>query len=163
VSLFGKQASPAEPDPRLTLVYEEATRGWSLQSSVLDEIRTRTGILLSAASVSSAFLGAADLTRHPRFAPLTWLAIGSFVVVVLLCVNILRPSEGWCFAHDSEGLLESYVDPGRSLDYMHQELARAADGYWKANDEKMKTMFKAFRVASFFMGASTVLWLIDLN
>ena len=169
VRLFGTsqvRTSPStkpEPDPRLTLVYGEATRGWTLQSSVLDEIRTRTGILLSAATVASAFLGAADLTKHAKFDALTWAAVGAFSVVVLLCIRILWPSGGWCFAHDSEKLLDEYVEKGKSLDEMHRDLARAADGHWKDNDEKIKSMFSWFRWASLFMGVTTVLWLIDLN
>jgi hypothetical protein len=134
-----------------------------LQSSVLDEIRTRTGILLSAASVSSAFLGAADLTRHPRFAFLTWLALGAFGLLVVICLRILRPHGGWCFAHDSEALLTEYVDSGTSIDEMHRQLARAADGHWETNNSKMKWMFRGFRAGSLFLGLSIALWLLDLN
>jgi hypothetical protein len=80
-------------DPRFKLIYEEAIRGWTLQSSVLDELRNRTGILLSAASVASAFLGSADLTRHPSASWLSALAFVAFAVVVVLCVYVLWPTK----------------------------------------------------------------------
>jgi hypothetical protein len=150
-------------DPALKLVYEESVRGWSLQSSVLDEIRTRTGILLSATSISSALLGSADLTKHETFRTMTYLAVGAFCLSLLLCVYVLRPTRGWTFSHTSRGLLDAYVDKGKSLDSMHRELALAADGYRDVNDKKIKRQFRAFRWASLALGASIVFWLIDLN
>lgn len=87
-------------DPRLKLVYEESVRGWSLQSSVLDELRNRTGILLAAASVSSAFLGSADLTRHETFSTLSVLNLlgqrphldtASPLAVVTACAQLRGP------------------------------------------------------------------------
>ena len=103
---------------------EEAIRGWTLQSSVLDELRNRTGILLSAASVASAFLGSADLTRHPSASWLSALAFVAFAVVVVLCVYVLWPTKGWCFAHESGAVTQSYIKKGKSLDYMYENLAR---------------------------------------
>jgi uncharacterized membrane protein YfcA len=150
-------------DPRFKLIYEEAIRGWTLQSSVLDELRNRTGILLSAASVASAFLGSADLTRHPSASWLSALAFVAFAVVVVLCVYVLWPTKGWCFAHESGAVTREYIKKGKSLDYMYENLARAADNHWTENDEKLKYMFSAFRWASAALGVSIGFWLADLQ
>ena len=51
-------------DPRVRLTYDESIRGLDMQSATLDELRNRTGVLLAAASLSSAFLGATALEHH---------------------------------------------------------------------------------------------------
>jgi hypothetical protein len=150
-------------DARLKLVYEESVRGWSLQSSVLDELRNRTGVLLAAASVASAFLGSADLTRHETFSTLSVLALIAFGLVVLLCVYVLWPTKGWVFTHEAAGLVDAYIKDEKSLDYMYENVAKVADEYRTENEGKLNCQFSAFRWASLALGVSIALWLIDLN
>jgi hypothetical protein len=150
-------------DPRIKIAYDESVRGWALQSSVLDEIRSRTGVLLAATSVSSALLGSADLTRHDTFSVISICALVVFSVSVGLCVYVLWPTADWTFTHDSQLLLDAYVRDGRTLDYMRENLALKADEYRDANEEKIKQQFSAFRWASVALGLTIVLWLIDLN
>ena len=150
-------------DPRLKLIYDESVRGWSLQSSVLDELRNRTGVLLAAASVASAFLGSADLSRHETFSVLSVLALVAFGVVVLLCVYVLWPTQGWVFTHEATSLVDAYVTDEKSLDYMYENVAIAADEYRTTNDDKLRCQFSAFRWASLALGINILLWLVDLN
>jgi hypothetical protein len=152
-------------DERIMLVYEEAVRGWSLQSTVLDELRTRTGILLSAASIASALLGSADLTKHQGFTTWTYFALGTFCLTLLLCVYVLWPTGGWTFVHSPNGLLTEYVTgtTPKSLDDMRKEMAKDTDRYWGENEKKIACQFSAFRWAALTLGVSIVLWIIDLN
>jgi|ERR1035441_5329854 hypothetical protein len=153
----------SDGDPRVTVIYEEAVRGWALQSSVLDELRSRTGVLLAAASVAAALLGSADLTKHETFTFLGTLALIAFCVVVVLCVIVLWPTQGWTFTHDARLALEAYVEQDRTLDETRQNLAIRAEEYRDENDGKLTWKFRAFQGASLALGASVVLWLIDLN
>lgn len=150
-------------DPRLKLIFDEAMRGWSLQSSVLDELRSRAGILLSAAAVSSSFLGAAGIARHKSLTALGILAVIAFGVVVGLCTYVVWPTRNWCFSHEADGLLEAYVRKEKPLNYMYEQVALATDEYRTDNDRKLSHRFLAFRLASAALGADIVLWLIDLN
>jgi hypothetical protein len=61
-------AAKTAPDPELiTLVYNEAMRALSEQSSALDGLRTRAGLILTAASIASSFLGGLALQQaRPR-------------------------------------------------------------------------------------------------
>jgi hypothetical protein len=155
-------AAPVE-DPRLKLIYEEAIRGWSLQSSVLDELRNRAGVLLSAATVASAFLGSADLADHKTITTLGIIAIVAFGAVVVLCVSVLWPTGKWCFTHSASGLIGAYVKPGKPIDYMHEQMALATDEYRTKNDTRLARRFCAFRLAAIAVGADVVLWIIDLH
>ncbi len=107
---------PADGDPRVTIAYEESIRAWALQSSVLDELHNRAGVLLSAASVSSAFLGAKALEGVHGFSTASIVATVVFGAIVLLCVFVVWPTKDWTFAHDGRALVEAYVDEDSTLD-----------------------------------------------
>jgi hypothetical protein len=150
-------------DPRLKLVYEESVRALGQQAVVLDELRTRTGVLLAAASVSSAFLGAQVLARHPHFSGWNIAALLSFGVVVVLCIVVLWPSGGWVFTHKIPVLLNGYVKPGKTIDYMYENLASENYDCRKNNATKCKRRFIAFQVACVALGTDVLFWLINLG
>jgi hypothetical protein len=153
----------SDGDERIKIIYEEAVRGWSLQSSVLDELRSRTGVLLAAASVAVALLGSSDISKHEGFTTLGWFAVGAFGLVLGLCLYVLFPTGGWTFTHDAKLALKGYVEAELSVDDTREGLAIKADEYRNENDKKLHCMFLAFQGASLALGASIVLWLIDLN
>jgi hypothetical protein len=156
---------PDKPDgdERIKIIYEEAVRGWSLQSSVLDELRSRTGVLLAAASVAVALLGSSDISKHEGFTTLGWFAIGTFGVTLGLCLYVLVPTGGWIFTNNVHLSLKGYIEEDRSLDDTREGLAIKAEEYRDANNKKLRCMFLAFQGASLALGVSIVLWLIDLN
>lgn len=153
----------SDGDQRIAIIYEEAVRAWSLQSSVLDELRSRTGVLLAAASVAVALLGSSDISKHEGFTILGWFAIGAFGMTLVLCLYVLFPTNGWTFTHDAKLALKGYVEAELNLDDTREGLAIKADEYRNENDEKLRSMFLAFQGASLALGVSIVLWLIDLN
>lgn len=153
----------SDGDPRIKIIYEEAVRGWSLQSNVLDELRTRTGVLLAAAAIAVALLGSADISKHEGFTTLGWFALAAFGISLGLSLFVLYPTSGWIFSHDVHLALDGYVTENRSLDETREGLAIKADEYRDKNDKKLSCMFLSFQVASLALGASVALWLIDLN
>ena len=48
----------ADKDILYKVAYDEAVRALSEQQGVIDSLRTRAGILLSAAAITTSFLGA---------------------------------------------------------------------------------------------------------
>jgi hypothetical protein len=63
------------------IVYEESVRAITQQEAALDGLRARTGTLLAAASITTAFLGGEALAREPRFVVSAWAAIVAFCLV----------------------------------------------------------------------------------
>jgi hypothetical protein len=155
--------APTATDPRLTLSYEESIRAWALQSSVLDELRNRAGVVLSAASVSSAFLGAKALEGEHHFSVLSIAATATFGVVVLLCVYIVWPAKDWVFVHDGKALIDTYVTDGVSLDEMTRDMTLDNAKYRVDNGTKIGHRFLGFRLACVGLGADVILWLIQLG
>jgi hypothetical protein len=84
---------PDDFDPRVKLAYDESVRGLDMQSAALDELRNRTGLLIAAATVASAFLGAAALAHQPATYWLNICGLLAFFGTILLCLAVLWPSQ----------------------------------------------------------------------
>lgn len=68
----------ADKDILYKVAYDEAVRALSEQQGVIDSFRTRAGLLLSAAAITTSFLGAQALDRGDSNLA-TWLAMMGFV------------------------------------------------------------------------------------
>jgi hypothetical protein len=79
------------------LAYDEAVRALSQQQTVLDNFRTRAGILLSAAAIATSFLGGQAL-RQGSMSAWSWLAVLGFVGLSASTLLILWPRRDWEFA-----------------------------------------------------------------
>jgi len=78
------------------VAYDEAVRALSEQQELIGGFRNRAGLLLSAAAITTSFLGAQAL--HGGDSSLAaWLALGNFVAVAAVSLAILWPSK-WEFA-----------------------------------------------------------------
>jgi len=152
----------ADADPRLALAYQESVRALTVQSGVLDELRSRTGVLLAAASVASAFLGAQTLTARHALSGLPLVALISFGSVVVLCIYVLLPGSGWAFTQDAKSLVTDYVSADQSLDFMHESMAIEGAECRAANEERLRWRFLGFRLACLALCADIALWLLAL-
>lgn len=105
------------------LAYDEGVRALSQQQTVIDSFRTRAGLLLSAAAITTSFLGAQALAAgDPNLA--TWTALASFFFLGVACLAILWPRE-WEFTADPRDVIATYIeaeDP-LPLDAIHRDLA----------------------------------------
>jgi hypothetical protein len=145
------------------IVYTESVRAVTLQEAALDGLRARTGTLLAAASITTAFLGGEALAREPRLVLGSWAAITSFCLVGALAITILWPWT-WRFSHDASVLIEDHIEvPERSqAEQVQLFLARTNDRNWDANQRKLDRLFWCFRVGSLFLAVEVVLWIVVL-
>lgn len=157
--------SPHE-DARRTLVYEESQRALDQQQAALDNLRTRTGILIAATAIASSFLGAQAL-RSGSFTLWTWLALGALVVVGVTTILVLLPRKGWVFSNEVETLLSGYVEAGErppaTLDEMHTRIAETNQGHRNDNQTKLDKLYLRFGVACGALLFEVTFWLIDLG
>jgi len=93
------------------IIYAESTRAITAQEASLDELRSRTGVLLAALSVSTSFLGAQTATGGLGL--LGVIALLTFAAAVGACLYVLRPQRGWVFDLDAEILAEDWIDEER--------------------------------------------------
>lgn len=91
------------------LAYGAALRGLDKQERLLEELRTRTGVLLAASSLAASFLGQkAFQDPSPRGLAIT--ALVAFVVSIGASVYILMPKENLYFSEAGAGLYEGLYE-----------------------------------------------------
>jgi hypothetical protein len=158
------------------IAYDVAVRAIAAQRARLDNIRTRTGTLLAAASLVSAFLGAealkdtttdakgaqvADLTLQP------WeiVGIGGFVASALICLWILRPQlrTHWQFEMSVPKMISDWVDNAQETeDAMQRELALQLEDAYDHNEPSLGHLMWWFTAATIALFVEVVAWLFDL-
>lgn len=145
------------------LAYDEARHRLDAQEKAVDEIRSRSGILIGAATIVTSFLG----SRTPDAGSLSsvgWLAIGAFVVCVGLSLLCLRPRDDWWFYFGSRDLINDYIknDPLESLSATYEDLAKHLEDNHGKNAEKLKTLYSAFLWSAIALAVEVGLWLVDI-
>ena len=151
------------------LVYEESVRTLEQQRDLLDGLRNRSGTLLAAASVATAFLSAQALVPRQALDRVAWSAIVLFCAVVLLTVAVLIPWR-WTFAHHPHSLIGVHLEwenPPQdwrpsSLHEIYRDLSYWNGVHYEENGRKLQVMFAVFALASLALAAEIVLWLILL-
>lgn len=155
------QYGASVPTPQ-ELALAESIRAIELQSRSLDELRTRTGVLIAATSVVASFLGSEAL-KTTAFGPLTGLALVSFGVGLVACLAVLWPRE-WRFALGASILLEDWADEPRSGDAqaMSAFIAKTLERNWLTNKTHIDKMLILFEVAVGALGMEFLFWTIQL-
>ncbi len=148
-----------DADARAQLIHAESVRALDMQSTAVDEIRSRTGVLLAAASVATAFLGATAL-QHDGFSTVNIAATVVFVLVLVLCLWILSPADDWEFAYNATVLDEHYIAKDVTLSNMYRSMAKGYAESRVLNRERLKWRYRLFGLACFALGADVFLWLV---
>jgi hypothetical protein len=78
-----------DADPN-KLAFEQTTKGLDRQAEVLDQLRTRTGIVLSATGIIASLLGSQALQGSYSLL-LVIVALAATASGILLCIRVLWP------------------------------------------------------------------------
>jgi len=145
------------------LAYRESVRAIEMQARSLDELRSRTGVLLAGASIVASFLGSQAL-RSSSFDIFTGLALVSFVAVLSICIAILWPRHEWKFALGANVLLEDWTgeNPCGDEQAMQAFVARQIETNWFANRQRIHDMLVLFQWAAVALGAEVLSWTVQL-
>lgn len=137
------------------LAYDAAVVGLEKQERVLDELRSRAGLLLAASSLSASFLGPTALDDGQP-----WLlagALAAFAVSVGGSIVVLIPRSSFTFSIFGATMYEELFEFREDLDEVYRRLAYDFDGFWEANDAAMQPLFSWFRRAAIALGTEVVL------
>lgn len=145
------------------LVYDEALRSLAQQQTSVEGLRSRVGTLLSAASISTAFLGAQALAdRSPgRWG---WLAMVSFVAVVGASIAIMWPYE-WTFRRSAKATLRDYIehDQPLAMPAIQRDLALHLEDHYERNERKLNRLLRVFEAGCAVLALEVVAWLVELT
>lgn len=129
------------------LAYDADLRALDKQEALLEEVRSRTGLLLGASSLATSFLGQRAFAGSPATG-FAIVAVVAFILSIASGVYILLPKNELVFALVGtaiyEQLYEFRGDPGE----VYRRLAYDMDRFWSKNDQKMRRLFVAYRVAA---------------
>jgi hypothetical protein len=145
------------------LVYLEAVRLLSQQREGFESLRTRAGMLLSAAAIASSLLGGQAFMAG-RLNLGGWLAVGAFASLGLAVVTILWPRPEWGVSASPRQMIATTieVETPTPLRLIHRELALYADAAYNQNREHYERLARWLRVAALLLNVEVAGWIIDL-
>ena len=122
----------------------------------LMNLRTRTGALLTATSISTAFLGAVAAQQSHGLPAKYWLALGPFGVSVLLSLYVLLPGRNWVFQLKSSEF-DSFGT--RGIDEVQRGLAILLEEKRTTNESRITTRAYLFGAAALLLAISIGFWI----
>lgn len=160
--ILGRRHAPPVPDPRLAIAVEEAIRAIDGQQENLNDLRSRVGILLSAATIATSFLGGIALDSRSLQVP-GFIAVALFVLHIGTGLYILLP-RAWKFQTSAQYMVEDWIDTrGYDGDRMRRRLVFWADRHTSTNAERMNRLWKWYAVAIGLLAAEIVAWIMELG
>jgi hypothetical protein len=151
----------SDDEQRARLAYEASLRALDQQRRSLEEIRSRTGVLLAAASVSASFLGSKALDHHASLV-LTYAALALFVIAFLLGIFTLVLDEGIAFTL-SGSLLHARLAGIDDRAGQYRYVADWLMTIWTHNDSTIRRLDLRIRCMAGTLAIQMVLWTISLG
>lgn len=152
----------ADKDILYRVAYDEAVRALSEQQGVIDSFRTRAGLVLSAAAITTSFLGAQALEGGSS--PWTaWLALVAFVGVALVSLGILWPRR-WEFTANPRDVIRTYIESEEPapIDELHRDLSLHMHDSYSVNRQGLEQLAVFFQIACGLLALEVVLWIIAI-
>jgi hypothetical protein len=149
--------------PAYELAFVEAGRALDAQERAVNELRSRAGVLVATAAVTTSFFGGRVLTA-PHQHPSTWVAIGAFGAVGVAVLAVLWPRHDWEFSANARDVIAEYIEPEAvSLPLIHRDLALHRAASYVANARQLGSLFLAFRCGLFLLVIEVVAWVVALT
>ena len=129
------------------LAYEAALRSLDKQERLLEELRSRTGVLLAASSLAASFLGREAFRGDPSVI-LAGLALAAFLVSIITSALVLLPRGDFVFALSGVALYEGLYATRDDLEEAFRRLAYDLYRFWDRNDEIVERLMGMYRLAA---------------
>lgn len=158
--MVGEGQANGGEDALYEVAYNEASRTLSEQLSLIDSFRTRAGLLLSAAAITTSVLGSQALD-HGRIGYAAWAALASFFAVAVLSLTILRQRE---WSADSAEIVKSRVesDSPQSAGGLRWALTIQMQQSYASNWEDLTQVATLFEITSSLFLTEILFWLIAI-
>lgn len=152
----------ADKDILYKVAYEEAVRALSEQQGTIDSFRTRAGLLLSAAAITTSFLGAQALDGG-KASPMTWVAMAAFLGVASVSLGILWPRR-WEFTANPRDLIQTYIEAEEPapIEELHRDLSLHMHNSYTENRGGLEHLIVFFQIASGLLTVEVILWIIAI-
>ena len=129
-----------------TIAFDAGTRALDKQEHVLEELRSRTGVLLAASSLAVAVLGRPALNEASNV--LAVVALGAFALSIAASVYVLLPKPTFYFALSGQHVFENLYEYRQDTAEIYRRLIYDLQRFWDDNDAVMQRLLLGFRVAA---------------
>jgi hypothetical protein len=145
------------------LSYDAGVRALDLQERAVDQLRSRTGTLLAAASLTASFLGGQTISHTRHLGVLEILALVALTASIGLCVYVLMPKEGFTFSLNAAGVYEALFPFADDEQEIKRRLIYWLEDFWQANQRQIDRLNRAYFWAALALVAQLVLWSVALT
>jgi hypothetical protein len=152
----------ADKDILYRVAYDEAVRALSEQQDVINSFRTRAGLVLSAAAITTSFLGAQALEGgDSRWT--AWLALAAFVGVAVMSLAILWPRR-WEFTANPRDVIRTYIESEEPapIEEVHRDLSLHMHNSYVENRRGLEQLAVFFQTAIGLLAIEVVLWIVAI-
>ena len=152
------------------LLFDGSQKSLADQRKSVAEIRQRTGIMLSASGIVTAFFISTAFSSGSKIGwsnPVLWL-IFLAIILTILCflvfALILWVHQGWWFGFSTEDFVSDYLADCQtvSLSEIYYRLALRAAKAEKSNSQKLHTLYNRFKIGIILFMTQNVVWSIVL-
>jgi hypothetical protein len=146
------------------LAYDEAKRALDAQEQVVNELRSRAGVLIAAAAVTTSFFGGRAL-QDGDVGTTGWIAIACFVLLGLAVLAVLWPRHDWVFTINGERFIATYIessDGALDMPAIHRDLALHMSKSYVINARQLRLLSVAFRVGAVLLVGEVVSWVAGI-
>lgn len=153
---------PTKSGDLYKVAYDEAVRALSGQRAAIDSLRARAGLLLSAAAVTTSFLGAEALNGS-GLNGFSLAGLTAFVGVAVFSLAILWPRD-WELAADPGRLIEDHVNacPPGPVVQLYRDLSIHMRDSYAENQGGIDFLASLFQMASTLLTLEVVLWIVAI-
>jgi hypothetical protein len=144
-----------------SLAYDLAMRSLTHQEQTLEELRARTGTLLTAAALTTSFLGARALAGDANHV-LATAGFGFAIVSIVVSVYVLAPKAVLEFAISGSAIYDHFARERADLPEAQRTLAQWAQYAWDSNQDVIDRLVVAFQIACAALVGAVAVWCVAL-
>jgi hypothetical protein len=144
------------------IAYEDAVRALTEQRGLIESLRTRAGLLLSAAAITTSFLGSQALAGGGSSA-FAWSALGGFSAASMFCLAVLWP-RSWEFTARPTKPITTQLEVAEpfSPSRLHRDLTLQMHDEFAENKRGIGHLASLLGLASASLAIDVILWLVTI-
>jgi hypothetical protein len=137
-------------------LFQEALRRRDRLRDSITELRSRTGLLISAATIATAFLGSVAAQGHHGIPGKFYWALGPFIASIVLSLLLVVPIPGWRFSFNLGAVAAVVGSPEQEFNtYVTNQLETSS----KNNQELLNRMYLIFALGAAALAFSIIAWI----
>jgi hypothetical protein len=143
------------------LAYDLALRSLHQQERTLEELRGRTGALLTATAVTTSFLGARALTTDANHVVGT-VGFGFAIASIVLSVYVLAPKRVLEFAISGSAIYEYFAGDETPFPEVQRTMSYWAQLVWDSNQAVIDRLVIWFQASCVALVGAVAIWCVAL-